>query len=65
MPLVRQISKFVFQTLKAFGVYEEGDLPSLTGGKSPEEVIKPVMDAFRDYRDVVKNKAGEDKKELL
>ena len=49
--------EFVFQTLKAFGVYEEGDLPSLTGGQSPEEAIKPVMDALADYRDNFRSNA--------
>ena len=30
IPIVRQISQFVFRTLKAFGVYEEEDVPNLT-----------------------------------
>ena len=30
-PLVLQVSRFVFKILKCFGVYEEGDLPSLLG----------------------------------
>lgn len=27
LPLVRQVSRFVFQILKSFGVYEEDDMP--------------------------------------
>lgn len=31
VPLVRQVSKFVFKILSCFGIYEEGDFPSLVG----------------------------------
>ena len=39
-------------------MYEDDDLPSLTGGKSNEETIKPVMDALSEYRTSVKKIAG-------
>jgi cysteinyl-tRNA synthetase len=30
IPLVRQVSQYLFKTLKAFGVYEEDDVPNLS-----------------------------------
>lgn len=65
VPLLRQISRFVFHTLKAFGVYADADLPSLSAGKSSDEVIKPVMDALAEYRDGVRELADKGKKTLM
>ena len=31
-PLVLEISRYIFRILKIFGIYKEGDFPSLTGG---------------------------------
>jgi hypothetical protein len=45
----------VFKTLKAFGVYEEDDVPNLAGvdgqGMNVEDAITPLMNALRTYRD--------------
>ena len=65
VPLLRQISRYIFQMLKTFGVYEDSDLPSLSSGKSPEEVIKPMMDALAEFRDSVRELADKGKKPLL
>lgn len=32
IPLVRNVSKFIFKTLKTFGVYEEDDMPAVGEG---------------------------------
>jgi len=70
IPLVRQVSKFVFDILLSFGIYEQGDYPSVTGagqegGASYEETITPLMNVLTKYRDQVKNNAGEGGKELF
>lgn len=62
VPLIRQVSRYVFSVLKAFGVYEEDDMPSLATGSSEvnvEDSIAPVMTALSKYRDEVKKVAGE------
>ena len=53
MPLVKQITKYVFKMLKCFGVYEEDDMPVVGEGQSLnyEEVITPLMNALSKYRD--------------
>lgn len=60
----------MFHILKCFGIYEDGDFPSVSGqgeegAKSYEEVIAPLMDALTKYRDHVKNAAGSDPKALF
>jgi cysteinyl-tRNA synthetase len=67
---VRQVSKFVFDILLAFGIYEQGDFPSVTGAgqegsASFEETITPLMNALTKYRDQVKNNADAGTKELF
>lgn len=57
--------RFVFQTLKALGVYDDPDLPSQSSGKSQDEVIKPVMDVLCEFRDDVRRDAGKGKGPLL
>ena len=64
-PLLRQVIRFVFQTLKALGVYDDPDLPSQSSGKSQDEVIKPVMDVLCEFRDDVRRDAGKGKGPLL
>ena len=65
--MARNISKYVFQTLKTFGVYEEDDMPAVSEGQSLnyEEVITPFMNALSKFRDQVKEKAGEGPKTLF
>jgi cysteinyl-tRNA synthetase len=61
IPLVRQVSKFVFKILSCFGLYEEGDYPAVTGegetGASMEEHITPLMNALAIFRHKVKQSA--------
>ena len=54
LPLILQVSRYVFKTLSAFGVYDIGDWPTLGSQNSVEDAITPVMDALRDFRDQVK-----------
>ena len=59
VPLVRQVSKYVFKILKVFGVYDEDVVPqeeSATGGL--EETIAPLMNILSKFRDQVKEKAS-------
>jgi len=69
VPLVRQVSKFVFHIMKCFGVYEEGDFPAVSGeegtGASVEETITPLMNLLAKFRDQVKNNANEGGKSLF
>jgi cysteinyl-tRNA synthetase len=71
IPLVRCVSKFVFHILKCFGIYEDGDYPSVSGSgdnegaQSQEELIAPLMNALSKYRDQVKNSANDDPKALF
>jgi cysteinyl-tRNA synthetase len=70
VPLVRQISKFVFHVMKCFGVYEESDFPSISsggeeGGQSHEDTITPVVNALVKFRDQVKANAGDGGKALF
>ena len=52
--------------MKCFGIYEEGDFPSIGGAEgSYEEMITPLMNALTKYRDQVKNLANSDGKELF
>jgi len=55
IPLVRQVSQYVFKMLKAFGVYEEDDVPNLVAsdgkGTNVEDAITPLMNALSAYRD--------------
>lgn len=68
IPLVRQVSGYVFKILKAFGVYEEDDVPNLASadGQSTniEEAITPLMNALSLYRDQVKATADKGPKEI-
>jgi hypothetical protein len=58
----------VFKTLKAFGVYEEDDVPNLASadGQSTnvEEAITPLMNALSTYRDQIKSTADKGPKEI-
>lgn len=64
-----QISHYVFDTLKAFGVYESGDLPSVEAGEGSgenvEDAITPVMNALSNFRDQIKRKANEGPKVMF
>jgi len=56
VPLVLQVSRYVFKVLSAFGVYESGDLPTIEAGgegsqASTEDAITPVMNALSNFRD--------------
>jgi len=63
---VKQVSRFVFDILKCFGIYESGDFPMVSGvadgaasnGKSHEDTIAPLMEALIKFRDDVKNPAN-------
>lgn len=60
IPIVRQVSKFVFHVLKCFGLYDDGDFPAAGGNQgSYEEIITPVMKELVAFRDHVKNNAKE------
>ena len=70
IPLVRQISKFIFHIMKCFGIYEDGDFPAVSGGAeggaaSFEDTITPLMNALSKFRDDVKAAAGTDAKSLF
>lgn len=64
VPLVRQVSKFIFKILKDFGVYEEEDMPS-EAGVGGEEAITPLMNALSVFRDTVKQQANEGPKTMF
>jgi cysteinyl-tRNA synthetase len=59
LPLVLQVSRYVFDILKVFGVYDAGDLPTVLGNaesgeaasESVEDAITPVMNALSNFRD--------------
>ncbi len=57
----------MFHILKCFGIFEEGDFPSLVDGEgvSQEQAIAGLMDALAKYRDEVKALAGQDAKALF
>ena len=64
LPLVRQISKYVFKILKVFGVYDEDVFPSqLTAAEesdqaaSYEDMIAPLMNVLSKFRDTIKAQA--------
>jgi len=71
IPLVRQVSKFVFFILRCFGIFEEGDFPAVVGAgesesmASYEDTITPLMNVLIKFRDQVKVKAGDGPKELF
>ena len=73
LPLVLQVSRYVFDILKAFGVYEAGELPSVlgngesgnTGSESVEDAITPVMNALSNFRDQIKRRANEGPKTMF
>lgn len=71
VPIVRQISKFVFHIMKCFGVYEENDFPNIAGAgdegaqTSYEDTITPVVNALVKFRDQIKQNANEGPKSLL
>lgn len=63
IPLVRQVSKFVFHIMKCFGIYEDGDFPAVvgtgeSGSASYEDTITPLMNVLLKFRDQVKQNAG-------
>ena len=56
------MSRYVFDILKCFGIYESGDFPQVAGddsqslgGKSYEEVIAPIVQVLIKFRDDVKD----------
>lgn len=52
VPIVRQISKYIFKIMKVFGVYDEDVVPTIGEGvQSNEEVITPFMDVLMKFRD--------------
>jgi len=65
VPLVLQVSRYVFKVLSAFGVYESGDLPSESGSGNVEDAITPVMNALSNFRDQVKRRAPEGHKVMF
>lgn len=74
LPLVLQVTRFIFHILKCFGLYEEADFPSVSGGgeqsasgnsQSYEEMITPVVNALVNYRTQVIQNAKGDGKELF
>lgn len=70
IPLVKQISKFVFHIMKCFGIYEDGDFPAVGGageeqGTSYEDTITPLMNALAKFRDQVKHNANDGGKTLF
>jgi cysteinyl-tRNA synthetase len=67
IPLVRQVSKFIFHIMKCFGVYEDGDFPSIggQGEESFEDTITPLMNVLLKFRDTIKTNADKGPKELF
>ena len=64
IPLVRQVSKFVFHILSCFGIYEDSDFPNVSGEGQGQ--LEAIMNAFCAYRDAVKNNAkAEDAAKIL
>ena len=67
LPLILQVSRYVFDILKVFGVYDAGDLPTVLGNtesgeaasESVEDAITPVMNALSNFRDQIKRRANE------
>lgn len=64
---MRQISKYVFKMMKVFGVYDDGDMPTVTEGQAvnQEDIITPFMNVLQAFRDQIKEKAGEGPKALF
>eukprot|EP00897_Mesotaenium_endlicherianum_P007377 jgi/Mesen1/6668/ME000342S05760 len=54
--LLRACSSFITKILSVFGVEEESGAGG-GGGASKEDVVAPVLDAFRDFRDEVRRSA--------
>lgn len=71
VPLILQVSRYVFKILTAFGVYEAGDLPSIESGdgagasENVEDAITPVMNALSNFRDQIKRRANEGAKTMF
>ena len=72
LPIVRQVTRFVFHMLKCFGIYEAADYPEVTGGdaegtggKSIEEIIGPIVEELLKYRSEVISKAKSEPAELF
>ena len=64
------MSRYVFKTLSAFGVYESGDTPSVeaadgSGSQNVEEAIAPVMNTLSTFRDSIKKRANEGAKSMF
>ena len=66
------MSRYIFDILKCFGIYESGDFPAVSGegseslgGKSYEETIAPIVEALIKFRDDVKDPANQDSKALF
>ena len=64
------MSRYIFKTLSAFGVYESGDAPSVeandgSGSQNVEEAIAPVMNALSTFRDQIKKRANEGPKAMF
>ena len=63
LPLVLQISRYVFKMLKVFGLYKEGDFPSISGEQ--DELATELMNVLCKFRDNVKENANADGKEIM
>jgi hypothetical protein len=53
--LLERIAMFITRILRVFGVVEGDDaigFPLSEGGSNREETLRPILDAFRDYRQV-------------
>ena len=72
IPLVKQVSKFIHQILRCFGLYSDTDEPAdggaddtSAGSISREAAIEPLMNVLAKFRDDVKANAGNGPKEVF
>ena len=63
-PLILEISRYIFRMLKIFGIYKEGDYPSISSNQ--DQLVTELMNTLAKFRDTIKDKAGSgDPKELF
>ncbi len=44
IPLVREVSRYIFDILKVFGIYEEGDYPAVVGANTDGSEVRVTFE---------------------
>lgn len=67
VPLLQQTSRYIFKIMKCFGIYDDDVVPAIGEATTQNygDIITPLMNALRKFRDDIKEKANEGPKVMF